>query len=180
MENKYKNDHSFTYHYNAYSSHSFKEQEIYIYFLTNFGLFLLINLIVLLVTLVIVTVYYIIKKKRVNETNSESEPEIKKRILISVLKKIKSVLSTKLIMTMFLCLIVEITIFSFYNFSHTDFNHPLLIFSVYLSFSYLVVTLFFLLKSFLPPLNKKNRNPSDHYNNIDENYRFLVKGLNLP
>lgn len=99
---------------------------------------------------------------------------------MSILNKIRKVFSTKLIMSMFLCFIVEITIFSFYNFTHTNFNHPLLIFSVYMAFTYLIVTLFFLMKSFLPPLNKKNRNPTDYYNKVDENYRFLVKGLNLP
>ena len=64
---------------------------------------------------------------------------------------------------MFLAFIIEITIFSFYNFTHTTFNHSLLVFSVYLAFCYLIVMLFFLLKILLPPINRHNRNPNDVY-----------------
>lgn len=180
MEKNYQKDTTFTYNYKVYTNEVFREQEIYIHFITNFGLILLIHLIVLFVTLMVVIAYYVYKKNRIDNRNVETETQVKKRIIIGVLNKIRKVLSTKLIMTMFLSLIVEITIFSFYNFTHTEFNHPLLIFSVYLAFSYLVVTLFFLIKTFLPPVNRHNRNPNDHYNKIHEDYRFLVKGLRLP
>lgn len=83
-------------------------------------------------------------------------------------------------MTMFLALIVEITIFSFYNFTHTEFSNALLIFSVYIAFSYLIVTLFFALKTFFPNKNRHNINPNDMLNSVHEDYRYIIKGCRMP
>ena len=42
----------------------------------------------------------------------------------SALKMIKNVIANKLLSTMFLVFIIEITIFTLYNFEHNGFHHP--------------------------------------------------------
>lgn len=176
MQKRYGNDFEFNYHYKVYTSNQFRDQQIYTHFLTNFGLILVIHCLIILLTLLSVTAYYIYHRKRVFD-RLESERDVRTRIIDGVLAKLKHVFSVKIIMSSFLALIVEITIFSFYNFSHTRLNQPLLIFSVYLAFSYLVVTLFFLLKNFFP---RKNRNAVDEFEKVHYDYQYLVKGIRLP
>lgn len=176
MQKRYGGDSEFSYHYKVYTSDQFRDQEIYVHFLTNFGLILVIHCFILFLTLLSITAYYIYHKRRAFN-RLESDRDVRTRIIDGVLSKIKHVFSVRIIMSSFLVLIVETTIFAFYNFTHTRINHPLLIFSIYLAFSYLVVTLYFLLKSFFPP---KNRHGTDEFDKVHYDYQYLVKGVRLP
>ena len=70
----------------------------------------------ILAILIIVSILYKCMKKR----NNTLEPNM----FISALRSIKRVITNKLLSTMFLVLLIEITIFSLYNFEHNGFHHP--------------------------------------------------------
>lgn len=128
-----------------YTHERFRDQKIFTHFLCNFGLVLLIHLIILVLLIIISVISYCFVKRKKKNT-LETERDIRHRIITSIFRKIRKVISVKVIFTMFLAFIVEIVIFALYNFTHADLNHGILIFSFYLAFAYFVVTIFFLLR----------------------------------
>lgn len=70
----------------------------------------------ILILLIIVSILYNCKKKRRNDL----EPNM----FISALRMLKNVIANKLLATMFLLFLIEIIIFTLYNFEHNGFHHP--------------------------------------------------------
>lgn len=169
MDNNHGQNDNFTMHFRVYDDgyHKFVEKNIFTHFLVNFGLIFVIQAIVIFLFILIKIIHS--TKKKTSLTNPTKTSKLLDFLLESF--------NMKIFQTIFLMFILETVVFTLYNFQHSNFDHFIFKISIFLSFLYLILTLFLYLNTFCHS-TKRTIDPETPLSQRTPNkYLFIYQGL---